>query len=676
MNTYEKRTVCPYDCPDTCGIIATTDGEKILSVRGDDRHPVTKGILCRKMQHYEQDIHSPHRILTPLKRIGEKGKEESFIPVSWEEAVSEICSKWKNLIQKYGSDCILPYSYAGTMGTIQRNCGEAFFARLKAANLKRTICSNAKGAGTAAVMGNFCDWNSSLIAGADLILLWSANPTVNRLHVVPMIREARSRGAKVILVDVHRNQSAHLCDDILLVKPGTDAALLLALMSELEKEGAVDMEFVEQYTTGYAELREEFSQWTLEKAESITGVPTEQMRRLALLWAHAKKPMLITGSGMSRYTNGAAAFRLLACLPAITGAWKKGGGTSSLMGSGNFLNKNLIKRPDWIQAGTRTVNMNQLGEALLDDARPIRSLYVYNSNPAVMTPDQQKVLRGLAREDLFLVVHDRFLTDTALFADIVLPAVFSVEQDDIFSSYGHYHVQVSWQVIPPAGEAKSNWDVFRLLADGMGFEDDYFRVSARELIESFLDIKNKDSSQKLFQFDISKEQIEQLRRGFAILIPQPDVLDIQTEDKKFHLAAKPPVYTPLSDRKYPLRLVMNHSAWSLNSNFSYRNELMEKRGPLTLRISPKDAKKRQIQDGDLCTAYNDYGKITVRIKVSETIPRGTVIAEGVFQKAYTFGDGNFSSLLSPILTDDGEAATLNTQSVEICKKEISRSTGF
>lgn len=668
MNIYEKRTVCPYDCPDACGMITSTDGTKILSVRGDDKHPVTKGILCRKMRHYEQDIHSPHRILTPLKRIGEKGRPESFIPVSWEEAVTEICSRWKHLTREYGSDCILPYSYAGTMGIIQRNCGEAFFAKLGAANLKRSICSDAKGAGITSVMGNFCDWNSSRIADADLILLWSSNPSVNRLHVVPMICEARAKGAKIILVDVHQNQSARFCDEIILVKPGTDAALLLALMAELEKTGAVDTKFVEQYTTGYDDLKKEFSQWTLEKAESITGVPTGQIRKLAFLWAQAEKPMIIAGSGMSRYSNGAAAFRLLSCLPAITGAWKKGGGTSSLMGSGNFLNKNLIRRPDWIRAGTRTVNMNQLGEALLNDAQPIRSLYVYHSNPAVMTPDQQKVRKGLAREDLFLVVHDRFLTDTALFADLVLPATFSVEQDDIFSSYGHYHMQISWQVIPPAGESKSNWDVFRLLAEGMGFKDDYFKPSARELIEGFLDMGDRDSPQKLFQFDISREQIEQLRQGYAILVPQPDVLDIKTEDRKFHLAAKPPVYTPLADQKYPLRLVMNHSVWALNSNFSYRNELMEKRGPLTLRISPEDAAERQIPDGELCTAYNDYGKITALIKVSETIPRGTVIAEGVYQKAYTFGDGNFSSLLSPILTDDGEASTLNTQSVDICRK--------
>ncbi len=668
MKLYEKRTVCPYDCPDTCGILATTDGKRILSVRGDDSHPVTRGILCRKMQHYEQDIHSPHRILTPLKRIGEKGKKESFVPISWDEAVSEICAGWKKLIAKYGPDCILPYSYAGNLGVIQRNCGEAFFARMGAANLKRTICAGAKGAGTSRVMGDFCDWHSSQIAGSDLIILWSSNPVANRLHVVPLIQEAKAKGAVVVLIDVHQNRSSHLCDEIILVRPGTDAALLLTLMAELEKMGAVDTEFTEQYTTGYPELKAEFTKWTLERCETITGISVRQVKRLAHLWAEAKKPMIIAGSGMSRYTNGAAAFHLLTCLPAITGVWKKGGGTSGLMGSGNFVNKNLIKRPDWIQAGSRTINMNQLGVALLDEQHPVRSLYVYNSNPAVMTPDQKRVLLGLAREDLFLIVHDRFLTDTALFADYVLPATFSVEQDDLFTSYSHYHLQVSWQVIPPVGESKSNWDVFRLLADGMGFEEDYFKPTTKELVESFLDIENKDLSQRLIRFDISEEQLEQLRQGYAVLIPQPDVLDIKTEDKKFHLAAKPPVYTPLADRKYPLRLVMNHSVWSLNSNFSYRDELMEKRGPLTLRLSPEDAAARHIENGEQIFAYNDYGKITVQAEISDDVPKGTVIAEGVYQKAYTFGDGNFSSLLSPILTDDGEASTLNTQSVEICKK--------
>ena len=686
MSIYEKRTVCPYDCPDCCGMIAETDGQKIISVRGDDKHPVTQGILCRKMQHYEQDIHSPHRILTPLKRVGEKGKKESFIPISWEKAVSEIGEKWKNMIKTNGAESILPYSYAGNMGLIQRNCGEAFFARLGAAQLNRSICSSAKGAGISMVMGNHHDWDSAHISRADLIILWGSNPMSNRLHVIPQIQKAKKCGAKVILIDVQKNLSASLCDDIFLLKPGTDAALLLALMAELEKKGLTDTAFIQKYTTGYETLKNDFSEWTCEKAGNVTGIDSEKIRTLANLYGRAKKPLIIAGSGMSRYTNGAAAFRLLMCLPAITGSWARGGGTSSLMGSSNFVRKDFIRRPDWIKKDTTTVNMNQLGDILADTketsaaegslqkAYTIQSLYVYHSNPAVMTPDQQKVLQGFRRKDLFLVVHDRFLTDTALYADIVLPATFSVEQDDFYTSYGHFHMQASRQIIPPPGEAKSNWDTFQLLAKEMGFEDEYFQYSAKEIVDQILGISeiSKQNRRSFFpehpiDFDMTEEQLEQLQNGYAIKIPQPNVLDIWTDDGKIHLSPDISSYEPLKDQKYPLRLVMAHSIWSLNSNFSYRTELMEKRGPLTIQMHPKDAQERNISDHERCLAYNDFGEITVLAKLTENILPGTVIAEGVYQKDYTFGDGNFSSLLSQTLTDAGEASTLNTQTVEIRK---------
>ena len=675
MSIYERRTVCPYDCPDSCGMIVTTDGKQIFSVRGDEKHPVTKGFLCRKMQHYEQDIHSPHRILTPLKRIGEKGRKESFVPVSWEEAISGIGVKWRQIISENGADSILPYSYAGTMGVIQRNCGEAFFARLGAAHLKRTICSDAKSAGISRVMGEHHDWNSSHIKEADLIVLWSSNPMVNRIHVVPQIQEAKKHGAQVILIDVWNNNSASLCDDVLLLKPGTDAALLLAIMAELDRNRLLDSDFIENHTTGFEELRSEFSGWTCERASTITGIPAEKIRSFANLFGNAKKPLLIAGSGMSRYTNGAAATQLLMNLPALTGAWAKGGGTSSLMGSSAFLKKDFIKRPDWLVKDLDPVNMNQLGDRLT--SQKIKSLYVYHSNPAVMTPDQQKVLQGLQREDLFLVVHDRFLTDTALYADFVLPAALSVEQDDFFTSYGHYHMQASRMVIPPAGEAKSNWDTFCLLAKEMGFEDDYFKYSAKEIVDLLLRCPDETLEHKKleplftehpFTCSVTESQFEQLRNGCAILVPQPDVKDFCTGDGRIHLNPDGASYTPLKDQKYPLRLVMVHSVWSLNSNFSYREELMEKRGPLTLRMHPLDAKSRHISDGELCYAYNDHGIITVQISLTEDFLPGTVIAEGVYQKEHTFGDGNFSSLLSQTLTDAGEASTLNSQTVEIRKK--------
>lgn len=663
-STYEKRTVCPFDCPDSCGMIAKTDGSRIISVKGDKQHPVTKGFLCRKMHHFELDIHSPQRISTPLKRVGDKGKSESFVPISWEEAIEKISAKWKDLINIYGSECILPYSYAGNMGIVQRNCGEAFFARLGAADLKRTICSSARGAGVSMVMGKLFDWQSNYLPTADLIILWGSNPKVNRLHITPELIKAKRAGARIVLIDTYRSISASLCDDVLLIRPGTDGALLLALMHMIEQNGFVDMDFIENFTTGYEDLKKEFEKWTLKKAHEITGIAEEDIKELALQYGTAKKPMIVAGSGMSRYTNGASSFRLLMCLPAIAGAWRRGGGTCSFMGSSNYYNTTAIKRPDWKKQGIRSVNMNQLGDALLNQEHKIRSLYVYHSNPAVMTPDQQCVLRGLEREDLFLIVHDRYLTDTALYADIVLPATFSVEQDDIYSSYGYYHTQVSWQIIPPVGEAKSNWDTFVLLADAMGFTDDYFRQTAGEFVKKII------NDRTILTAKLSREQIERLEQGYAVMFKQPDVLDIQTSDGKIHLSDRDffpetPAYIPLADERYPLRLVMVHSAWSLNSNFSYREDLMRQRGPLRLRINPADAGLRGIKQDSICRAFNDYGSVTVQAWVTNETPKGTVIAEGVFQKAYTFKDGNFSSLLSQELTDQGEASTLNTQTVEL-----------
>lgn len=669
MQQYEQKGVCPYDCPDACGFLAATDGKQIFSVKGDPSHPTTCGFLCRKMRHYEQDIHHPDRILTPLKRVGKKGDPHSFLPVSWEEAIQTICKTWHSIIQKEGSDAILPYSYAGTMGLLQRHCGDAFFARLGAANLERTICCSAKDAGFTHAMGSLRDWNSPQLATSDFILLWGANPKVNQLHTLPWLQKAKERGAKIIQIDVYQNQSSDLCEEVLCLRPGTDAALILAMMSELENGGYLDMDFLQTHTTGCKELASLYRTWSAEKAEPITGIPAVQIKKLAREYGQAKRSLILTGNGMARYTNSSAMFHLLYSLPALTGAWQRGGGTSGTMGSSDFLNKAYITRPDWIRDGLQTYNMNQLGLALhlsrTDTSAPaIKSLYVYHSNPAVMAPDQQQVLRGLKREDLFLVVHDRFLTDTALYADFVLPATFSVEQDDLYSSYGHYHLQTGWKIIDPPGTCKSNWDTFRLLAKGMGFSDDYWKISAREFIETRL---TNYQTENFFRFPLVKSDIESLRKGDSILLPQADVMDFQTEDKKIHLHPLGNGYIPLKDQTYPLRLVMVHSPWTLNSNFSTIEELLQKRGSLRLRIHPAEAKIRNLKNGELCHAYNNYGQIKVQVECSESVCLGTAIAEGVYRGQDTWDGYNFSSLIGEELTDSGKAAPLNTYTIELKK---------
>ncbi len=662
MKITNKRGVCPYDCPDTCGLICETDGKTLYRVKGDPDHPVTRGILCRKMQHYEKDVHSKERLLKPLKRIGPKGREDSFVEISWEEALKTIGEKWRKLITEEGAESILPYSYAGNMGLISENCGEAFFYELGATTLERTICSDAKGAGHEMTMGRFSDWHSTQVRSADLVVLWSSNPKCNRLHIVPDILEAKKRGAKVILIDVYETMSADLADEVILVNPGSDAAFMLAVMQLLEANGSLDDKFIKEYTTGFDDLKKEYDAITLEQASEISGVSINQMEMFARAYGEAKRSIIIPGSGMSRYTNGGAAYRLMICLPALTGAWKKGGGTSSVMGGSRFLNKKPITHPEW-EKDVRVINMNQLGHALTDEEHSIKSFYVYCSNPAVMTPDQSKVIEGLKREDLFTIVHDRFITDTATYADILLPATFNVEHSDFYAAYGHYHGQIGYKVMEPAGEAKSNWDTFCALAKEMHLESDFWKQSEEELMKSLLE---RDD---FIQADLDEQTRQDFIDGKPIIFPQVDVLDIKTEDGKIHLSPKTPAYEPPKDHSYPLRLVMAHSPWAINSNFSFREELMKERGDLTIRMSKEDAMMRGITDGDICLAKNQFSTIKVRANVTDKVPQGVVIGEGVFAKRWTFGEGNFSALLTEELTDYGNASSLNTNTVEIEKFE-------
>ena len=657
------RTVCPYDCPDCCGMLATVEDGRITRVQGDPEHPVTKGFLCRKMQHYEEDIHSTERIMTPYRRVGEKGRKESFVPISWEEAVGEICARWKEIIAAYGADTIVPYSYAGTMGVINRNCGEAFFNRLGGAVLERTVCGTGYGEAVKLVSGNHAVLPEAAVTEADFVLMYSDNPEATHIHMVPLLQQARKNGVRIVLVDVYENLSAKLCDEVILVRPGTDSALLLAVMHELDAAGLLDRKYIEEKTTGFDRLREEYSAWTPERAAEICGVSPEMIRKLALAYGQAVRPLIVPGYGFSRCTNGGAAAALLECLPVLTGAWSRGGGTTGTKGASSFSDKAAVKRPDLAPADMekkrQVINMNEIGSYLTNREKPVRSLYVYHSNPAVMAPSQRLVREGLDREDLFLVVHDRFFTDTAVRADIVLPAVFSVEQDDILESYGHYHIQLSRKVIDPPGECRSDWDTFRALAEGMGFDDPFFARTAEELLEELIDTRG------IWDGVITPAQKEQLKSGRPVVIMPPDVQTIPTGDHRFHLYPRDMGYRPHTDQKYPLRMVMAHSPWAVNSNFSYNTKLMTSRGGPTFRMNPEDAEKRNLRDGDMAWAYNDFGKIRVKIHVTEGILSGTVSAEGVHQDAWCYGGGNFSALTAPAASDSGGGALHNDSSVEV-----------
>ncbi|WP_027177850.1 molybdopterin-containing oxidoreductase family protein [Maridesulfovibrio bastinii] len=664
-----KKTICPYDCPTSCSLQVTTDGTKIIKVRGDTDDPVTGGLICRKMQHYEKSVNSSERILTPLKRTGAKGSGE-FKPISWAEAVTEITENWKTAIADYGPQAILPVYYSGVMGLIQRNCGEALFNRMGACTLVKTLCSSAKDAGYKAVAGSTGCLDPRELSGSDYYIIWGSNMKATRLQSMPHIVKARKNGKKIVLIEAYANEMASYCDQVILITPGTDGALALAMMHVLEKEGLADSEFLKTQAEGYSEFRETLENYTPEWAEKITGVPAEVIVKLAREFGAVKAPAIILGSGNSRYGNGGMTVRLITILSAFTGAWnKKGGGyCGSNPNSKSYVDKNRITRPDLRSNSARFVNINKISSALNGEAgeSPIKCLHVYACNPVASVADQQGIVKGMSRADLFTVVHERFMTDTARYADIILPATFSVEQSDCHTAYGYCSFGVSRKVVPAPGECKSNWDIFCMLAEGMGFDDDHFKRSEDDLLDELL--ANPMSGLQ----EISESDKKVFAEGGTVSIAYSDHTDWQTPSGKLQiinnsLEDKLPVYRECYGGDYPLKLISVPSSETLNSIFLERDELMERRGEMTLQMHPADAEARGISDGDSIVACNEQGKVVFTAALTPLIARGAVAAVGVFKTMQSANGNLVNTLHHERLSDIGEATTMNDNTVEIRK---------
>lgn len=647
------RSACPYDCPEGCSLLVETDGARVTAVTGDPANPYTQGMICGKMRGLPAALNNPERILTPLRRAGEKGAGR-FVPISWEEALAEISDRWKGLIARYGAECILPCSYAGTMGVVQRNCGEGFFRAIGASELKRTLCSSGKAAGWQAVMGDSCDLSPWDVAESDLILLWSSNLPATRLHLPAHVRRAKAKGASVILLDVYESSSAVLADQVILLRPGSDGALALSMLAVLNEEGLTDEGWLAAHADCWPELRATLHRWTPERTEHITGLAPETVRALARAYGRAKAPCIVLGSGFSRSGNGGEATRAIAALPAAVGAWaKQGGGTYGVASSPHLLDTALIKRPDLATPGRQEVNINLLGPALIGEGvrTPIRSLYVYHCNPASVLTHQNAVLQGLKREDLFTVVHERYMTDTARYADLILPAPYMVETEDLYTPYGYRQIQYVRPATAPPGEVKSNWDVFSLLSHAMGVTDPHFfrTVSAvcRELVE-----------QSPF---LTPEEKARVLAGEPVILGAPFPLPIGTKDGKIHLCDPAPItYRPPHGGVEPFHLVCAPSVHTLNSSFNEMPELRMRRGERTVRMNADDAARLGLKHGDTVLCRNELGRMTAKLKLDRAVAPGTVVAEGVYP-----GENSVNSLTHPRLSDLGEATTLNDNTVMV-----------
>ena len=663
----EYNSVCPYDCPDACGLIVSVENNKVVSVRGNKEHAFTRGTLCPKMAHYEKVIHSPLRLEHPMKRIGQKGiGEDQYVRISWDEALDTIVKNFKNTIDNYGSESILRYSYAGTMGVIQSPAADYFFRRIGATDQDRGICSPAKKAGFCSVYGDTLAIKPQEAQHSDLIVLWGINATATDVHILHDVNVAKKNGARIWIIDTHKTYTFNQAHEHIYVKPGSDGALALGMLHIIHRDGLADIEFIKKHVQGFDKLvNEVLLEFTPEKASAICGVSVERMTEFAHAYATAKAPFIRLGSGLSRYGNGAMNCRTINALPAVVGAWQHlGGGLLSSASGSKFVGKDIMQQAHVHAPAKRLMPMIKLGEMLTSPSgTAVHSLYVFSSNPAITAPNQNVVRKGLMRDDLFTVVHERFFTDTCKYADIVLPATTSVEHDDIYNSYGHYTIGTGYKLIDPIGESRSNWQVISVLAKRMGLDDEFFNLSERELIEQIVRTSSRisDADQDVI---LQGEPVE-------MTLPENYKLDFQTPSRKIELYnpqdEEPLIrYLPPYGDNAPFWLIIGNDIRILDSSFCElefdESELMK------LRINPEDAKLYNINNGEEVEIYNNRGSVKIKAYYDEDVQRGTLVTLGVWwQSQSSDPDVAINALTADRPTDQGWGSTFYDVQVHLKK---------
>lgn len=648
------HSVCPLDCPDQCGLLLHKEDGKIVKVEGDPNHPVTKGHICNKVRNMKERIYDENRLEYPMKRVGPKG-EGKFTRISWEEAIQTITSRWSDLIQADGPESILPYSFYGNMGRLSaEGMDRRFFHRLGASRLDQTICSSAGSVGYQYTMGGSLGIDPENTLHSKLIIFWGINAASTNMHQVALAQKARKQsGARTIVIDVHKNQTGKLADWFIPILPGTDSALALGLMHILFAENMVDHDFLQTYTIGHEELQEHAAQYDPATVSDITGVPVEDIYKLARIYGETSPSFIRIGNGPQHHDNGGMFVRTVACLPALTGQWLvKGGG--AIKGNSAYLapNTEYLQRPDLLKnKNTRVINMNLLGEALLSLDPPIKSLYVYGSNPAVVAPSSHKVRKGLARNDLFTVVHDLFLTDTAKYADLVLPATSSFENTDLYTSYWHHYAQLQEPVIEPVGEAKSNVEVFRLLAKSMGFgSDPAFMETEAEMIQGTLDNPRNPYLKGINYESLVKQHYlkASVKPLFPGILPTPSgKIELYSERMKRDGYPPLPTYIPLvNDGEHPYQFVPGPNHNFLNSTFSNNGRHIGLEKEPRLHMNHEDALAAGIADGEMVRVWNDRGECELRVSVGNNVLPGVVVSQGLW------ADANGAKQLVNSLTPD------------------------
>jgi anaerobic selenocysteine-containing dehydrogenase len=682
------RGACPLDCPDSCATLITVEDGKATKIQGDKAHPFTQGFLCTKVNRYLERSYHPERLLTPMKRVGPKGAGSKFVEASWDEALSSIAEKLNEIRHsKHGPQAILPYSYAGTMGFVQgESMDRRFFHLIGASKLDRTICATAGMMGMRMTVGGSVGADAECVRDSDLVILWGTNTLTSNPHLWPHVLEARAKGAQVLCIDPIKTRTAEQCDEWIGIRPGTDGALALGMMHVIFAEGLQDDDYIARYTLGADELKERVKQYPPEKVAEITGIPAERIIALARQYAKAKAAFVRINYGLQRHGGGAMSVRTIACLPAVVGHWRRPGGGVQLSASGNFaFNRQVLHREDLAPAGTRTINMSLLGDALTKpDAGvggpPVMAMIVYNSNPGAIAPDHLKVVEGLRRSDLFTVVLEHFKTDTADYADWILPATTQIEHWDVHFSYGHLYATLNRPAVAPMGQALPNSEIFRRLAAKMGLDHECLRDDDVTLIKQA--VTTSDSRMKTVTWEALSEH------GWARLnVPKPYAPFAEgnfltpsgkcefVSERMAQMGLDPvPTFTPPYEfpenvpqlaAKYPITLISSPAHQFMNSSFVNVGSLQRAAKEPEVALHPRDAERRGIAEGQMVVVQNDRGHFAGRARIREGIREGVAWAPGVWWAKLSPDGRNVNATTSQRLTDMGAGPVFYDNLVEI-----------
>ncbi len=693
---------CPHDCPDTCSMVFEVEDGKLARVKGNAEHPLTRGGLCVKLKDYEKRHYHPDRVLYPMRRTGPKGSKQ-FERISWDEALDEITTRWRAIIDEYGPQAIVPYSYLGHQGLIHGlNGGDSFFNRLGATVMERTFCGEGAATAWLLTMGPSGGMDPESFIHSKYIIIWACNSVSTNLHHWHVVKDAQKRGAKVVVIDAYASRTAKEADWHIAPKPGSDGALAMAMIHTLIDEDLIDQDYVAAHTHGFDELAARAKSRTPEWAEELTGIPAADIRRLAREYASTPPAAIRMGVALERHYGGGQTVRAVCCLPSLIGAWREvGGGILGMTVWEHPYKFDVICRPDWIPQGTRVVNNLQIGRVLTNETPqepPIKSMMCWNSNPVTQAPECDKIVAGLLREDLFLVSAEHFISDTAAYADIVLPAAMGAEMEDIILSWGHNYLTYNEKCVEAPGEALSNYEIFRRLAARMGFDDEQFQWSDSECLEHYIDwdspacdgidlaylrkhgfahlsigsaderaphrdgnfptptgkceFKSTIAANGNFVAGPFRQMYEELQGGEA-LDDLPDYVP----------SRETPATNPALAAKYPLNIISPKSHGFLNSCYANMDHKLKGQGEQFVLINAADARSRGISDGATVRVFNDRGAFSGDARITDDVNPGVVVATLGYWRQLTTGTVNIIS--SADFVNMGHAPTFSDNLVEV-----------